>query len=241
MMLSLGDDGPHMLIRQRVEDRFPFPAALYQSVLLQDLQLMGNRRLGHIQHLGQVTDTNLRLKQHKQDPDPGGIPKCFEQFRQIIKFRLRRHQPADKFQPLPVKFIGFTAQFFFFHYLLVVMSLDPREKTSDKLWEYYYDETYKGIRKISTDLSSIEWFSKKKIKTTANLHQAVLQMMYDIVKFTDRKNKKSMLSVIDTPHLKEIKDNAILLASANEYAAKEIVRNFERVQDELKELKQSQK
>lgn len=66
-------------------------------------------------------------------------------------------------------------------------------------------------------------------------------MMYDIVKFTDRKNKKSMLSVIDTPHLKEIKDNAILLASANEYAAKEIVRNFERVQDELKELKQSQK
>ena len=132
-------------------------------------------------------------------------------------------------------------QFFFFHYLLVVMSLDPREKTSDKLWEYYYDETYKGIRKISTDLSSIEWFSKKKIKTTANLHQAVLQMMYDIVKFTDRKNKKSMLSVIDTPHLKEIKDNAILLASANEYAAKEIVRNFERVQDELKELKQSQK
>ena len=132
-------------------------------------------------------------------------------------------------------------QFFFFHYLLVVMSLDPKEKTSDKLWEYYYDETYKGIRKISTDLSSIEWFSKKKIKTTSNLHQAVLQMMYDIVKFTDRKNKKSMLSVIDTPHLKEIKDNAILLASANEYAAKEIVRNFERVQDELKELKQSQK
>ena len=83
-------------------------------------------------------------------------------------------------------------QFFFFHYLLVVMSHDPREKTSDKLWEYYYDETYKGIRKISTDLSSIEWFSKKKIKTTANLHQAVLQMMYDIVKFTDRKNKKSI-------------------------------------------------
>lgn len=132
-------------------------------------------------------------------------------------------------------------QFFFFHYLLVVMSLDPKEKTSDKLWEYYYDETYKGIRKISTDLSCIEWFSKKKIKTASNLHQAVLQMMYDIVKFTDRKNKKSMLSVIDTPHLKEIKDNAILLASANEYAAKEIVRNFERVQDELKELKQSQK
>lgn len=132
-------------------------------------------------------------------------------------------------------------QFFFFHYLLVIVSLDPREKTSDKLWEYYYDETYKGIRKISSNLSSIEWFSQKKIKITANLHQAVLQMMYDMVKFTDRKNKKSILSVIAAPHLKDIKDNAILLASANEYAAKEIVRNFERVQDELKELKLSQK
>ena len=132
-------------------------------------------------------------------------------------------------------------QFFLFHYLLVVMSLAPEENTSEKLWEYYYDETYKGIRKISSELSNVEWFSKKKIKITANLQKSILNMMIDIVKLTDRKDKKSMLCVIDTPYLTEIKDNAILLASANEYAAGEIVRNFERIQDELKELKLSQK
>jgi hypothetical protein len=34
MMLTLGNDGPHMVIRQRVENRFSFPTAFDQSVLL---------------------------------------------------------------------------------------------------------------------------------------------------------------------------------------------------------------
>ena len=52
-------------------------------------------------------------------------------------------------------------QFFFFHYLLVIMALDPNEKTTDKQWEYYYGEVYNSVRKISSELSNIEWFSKK--------------------------------------------------------------------------------
>ena len=130
-------------------------------------------------------------------------------------------------------------QFFFFHYLLIVMSLYPNEETSDKLWEYYYDETYGEIRKISSQLLNIEWFSKKKTKIAGNLQKAALHIMMEIAKCSGKTKKDSLLCVLDTSWLNEIKDNALLLAESNEHLVNEITNNYERVQLELKNLKYS--
>lgn len=128
-------------------------------------------------------------------------------------------------------------QFFFFHIHLVELSLYPEEETPNKLWEYYYDKIYDSAKKISKDVSSIEWFSKKKIKVMDDLQQSVLEAMIDIVKFTDKKNKSSILCILDKLWLKKIKDNAILLTDSDEYVAKEITKNYDKVQCELKNLK----
>ena len=122
-------------------------------------------------------------------------------------------------------------QFFFFHYLLVIMALDPNEKTSDKQWEYYYSEVYNGVRKISSELLSIEWFSKKARKTTGNLQEAVLNVMINIAKNPDKGS--GILRTVNEPWLEKIKDNAILLAKGEDYYAKRIAENYEKIQHEL--------
>ena len=122
---------------------------------------------------------------------------------------------------------------------MVELSLYPEEETPNKLWEYYYDKIYDSAKKISKDASSIEWFSKKKIKVMDDLQQSVLEAMVDIVKFTDKKNKSSMLCILDKLWLKKIKDNAILLTDSDEYFEKEITKNYDKVQCELKKLKKS--
>jgi len=126
-------------------------------------------------------------------------------------------------------------QFFFFHYLLVIMALDPNEKTTDKQWEYYYSEVYNSVRKISSELSNIEWFSKKARTTTGNLQEAVLNAMINIAK---NPNKKSgILRTVNAPWLKKIKDTALMLANGEEYYAKEIAENYEKIQRELANTK----
>lgn len=122
-------------------------------------------------------------------------------------------------------------QFFFFHYLLVIMALDPKEKTSDKQWEYYYSEAYNGVRKISSELLNIEWFSKKAKTTTDNLQEAVLNVMINIAKNPDKKS--CILRTVNASWLEKIKNNAIVLANGEEYYAKEIVKNYEKIQLEL--------
>ena len=126
-------------------------------------------------------------------------------------------------------------QFFFFHYLLVIMALDPNERTSDKQWEYYYSEVYNGVRKISSELSNIEWFSKKAKTTTGNLQEAVLNVMINIAKKTDKSNR--ILRTVNTSWLEKIKNNAIVLVNGEEYYAKEIAENYEKIQRELANTK----
>lgn len=128
-------------------------------------------------------------------------------------------------------------QFFFFDYLLIVISLDPSEETPDKLWEYYYDKIYNGIRNISSQLLNIEWLTKKKTITAGNLEKAVLHVMMDIAKCSGKTKKDSLISVLDQTWLNEIKDNSLALAESNQYAVKQITNNYDRLHEKLKELK----
>ncbi len=140
-------------------------------------------------------------------------------------------------QEKTLKSILSNVHFFFFDYLLIVLSLDPDEETPDKLWEYYYDETYNGIKKISSELSNLEWFSKTKSKTSGELQIAVLSIMTDMVKASGRSNREGLSQIIDNPMLRVVKNKAILLADSHEYYKEEIIKNYEQIQEELDNLK----
>ena len=128
-------------------------------------------------------------------------------------------------------------QFFFFRYLLVVISLDPSEHTSSKLWEHYYDTMEEDIRKITNGLSDIEWFSKKKSKVITELHKCYLHLLIEMSKALDNQKEDAVKRIVGDPMLKKIKDNALLLAIDNEREGKEIVENFEKAQKYLNNLK----
>lgn len=118
--------------------------------------------------------------------------------------------------------------FFFFHYWLIAVSIDPNEKTPDKLWEHYYDEVCDDLKKISSQLSTIQWFSKSKSKIADNLQKAVLHIR---IRISEHANKKeTLIRILHEPSFKEVKDNAMLLTNAEEYTAKEIVKNYEEIQ-----------
>ena len=140
-------------------------------------------------------------------------------------------------QEKTLKSILSDVQFFFFNYLLIILSLDPDEETPDKLWEYYYDETYNGIKKISSELSNLEWFSKTKSKISGELQIAVLSIMVDMIKSSGRNNREGLSQIIDNPMLHIVKDKAILLAGSHEYYKEEIINKYEEIQKELDRLK----
>lgn len=131
-------------------------------------------------------------------------------------------------------------QCLFFYYLLVVCSLHTDEETPNKLWEHYYDEIYNAVKKISLEISNIEWFSSKKSKTINKIQQSVLQLMIKITKFSSNDKKYTLKNSIDKDCFKKIKDNVLLLANVDEYTVKEIVRDYERIQEELRALESCQ-
>ena len=125
-------------------------------------------------------------------------------------------------------------QFFLFRYVLIAISLNPDEQTSSKSWKYYYDEVYEETKKISLKLSDVEWFSKKNFKIAFNLRKAVLNIMVDLAKPSVENKKKALMDTLQSSWLKEINDNALLLANFNEYVAKEIKKNYKKIELELK-------
>lgn len=131
-------------------------------------------------------------------------------------------------------------QFLFFYYLLVVYSLHPDEETPNKLWDHYYDKIYNAVQKISLEISNIEWFSCKKSKALNKVQQSVLQLMVDIAKSSGNDKKNGLVNSIDIDCFKNIKDNVLLIANEDEYMVKEIIRNYDRVQEELKALESCQ-
>lgn len=124
-------------------------------------------------------------------------------------------------------------QFFLFRYVLIAISLDPSEEVSLNMWEYYYDEVYNETKNISLQLSNIEWFSKKNSRIAFNLRKAILNIMADLVKNSGKNKKEGLIETVQSSWIKEIKDNALLLTTSNDRISKEIIENYDKIEDEL--------
>ena len=115
MLQTLVDDGLHMIVRQRVKNRFSLPPGLDQPGVFQGLELVGNGGLGHPQQRRNITDAHLRLKQYIQNPYPGGISEDSEQLRQVIQRVLAGQLLLDLFHDLVMGVDKLTA----FHIIAV--------------------------------------------------------------------------------------------------------------------------
>ena len=119
----------------------------------------------------------------------------------------------------------------FFHCWAAVLDFTDLEEVSDTSWKHHHDEIFEGLRKISSSLSEIEWFSKrKKVKTTA-LRRAILGMRADTINFSN--NRDIVLNAIKSPLLKDIKENALALSNADDYYMQEIIKDYDKIQQEL--------
>ena len=67
MIHAHGDDGLYMFIRQGIEHHFSVPSCLDQLGRPQDLQLMGDGRLIHLQVIADLSDILFSLKQIIKD------------------------------------------------------------------------------------------------------------------------------------------------------------------------------
>lgn len=124
-------------------------------------------------------------------------------------------------------------EFFLFHCVLIAMSLNPNEEMSDNTWEYYYDQAHDDTKKISLELSNIEWFSKNNIKIASDLQMAVLNIRVELIKCSGKPKRERLIDTIRSSYVKEIKDNAILLANDNDRVVKNIIENYDKIEDEL--------
>ena len=129
-------------------------------------------------------------------------------------------------------------QHFYFQYLLVVMSLDPEEHVPDKLWEHYYDSLLEDIKNIMRGLNEIEWFSKKKEKTTTELYKGFINLWITMNKALDIERECSVKEIVADPALKDIKVNAMLLAVDNSRVGEEIEKNYNEAEAYLEELRE---
>ena len=78
MIEPLLKNGSDMIVCQRVENGFAFPAVFNQFALLQHAQLMGYGRLAHTQYLRNIANTKLRLKQSDQYSLSCGFSENFD-------------------------------------------------------------------------------------------------------------------------------------------------------------------
>ena len=129
-------------------------------------------------------------------------------------------------------------QFFYFRYLLVVMSLDPEEQTSSGLWDYYYDSLQEDIKKITHGLSEIRWFSQKKEKTITELQREFLKLLFAMSKELDSQKEYAVKKLVGNPVLKDIRDYALSLSGENDRAGEEIAADYKKAEAYLEELKE---
>ena len=128
-------------------------------------------------------------------------------------------------------------QFFFFDFLLVVMSFYPDEDESEEVWKYHYEKIYKDTKEISAKLSSIEWFSPIKTKNTNDLQKAIIKIMIYIAKTSNKKEFESINHIVNNNWLSKIKENALLLTNVNEYTAQQIKYDYDEVFKHLENLR----
>ena len=122
------------------------------------------------------------------------------------------------------------------HCHLAAISLDPEEKATERLWDYHYEKLEDEIRNISIQLSEIEWFSKKNAQAAFKLQKAALLIRIDMAK--EPHPKRSIEYILRTPSIKDLKENAVALASPDSHDAQEIYSNYEKMLSELESLKE---
>ena len=76
-------DGLYVVICQAIAYQLSLAAVFHQLGLLQQPELVGNRRLAGPYPVRQLLHKHLAVKQAAQDFDPGGIPEYLEQLRHI--------------------------------------------------------------------------------------------------------------------------------------------------------------
>ena len=128
-------------------------------------------------------------------------------------------------------------RFIFFHSWMVAMSLNSDEETPKTLWKYHYDEIYDVIKKTSSGISQIEWIWFQKKKETNKLNKAIIKLLMDMVKGSDKSEKDCLICLIENPALREAKEIAFSLSKNHEHYTETIESDFNSLQKELKQWK----
>ena len=121
-------------------------------------------------------------------------------------------------------------RFFLFRYMLIAITYDAEEgEIPDTLWEHFYENLQEDIRKITDDLSSIDWILKRNEKKTSAMYVHFLELLFVMSK--ESKNKgNAVKAIMGLPDIKAIKDIAISLSKHRKADIDEIINNFEKAE-----------
>lgn len=130
-----------------------------------------------------------------------------------------------------------NVRFFFFRYMLIAISYNAEEgEVPDTLWEHFYDNLQEDIRKITDELSSIDWILKRNEKKTSAMYVHFLELLIEMRRVES--NKENAVKVIMIhPSVKEIKEIAIELGKHQKNIIDEIVNNFKKAEGFLNGVK----
>ena len=93
---TLAHNGDDMVVIQAVKDAFALPAGLDQVGIAQQPELMGHRRLGHAQGLGEVIDAQFLFQQGGNNAQTAVVRKDLEHFAEPFQFRVGGHLAEDR-------------------------------------------------------------------------------------------------------------------------------------------------
>ncbi len=123
----------------------------------------------------------------------------------------------------------------FLHYYLSVLSADPNEKTSQQMWNHYYDRIESCIDDISTCLSNLDWFRKKHLNNANDIHYAVLQLRISLYKNNRQSKEDAVRSILNHSAFDDIEEKSLLYAK-NDYDKKSIEEYSDKAKEEIEKL-----
>ncbi len=121
-----------------------------------------------------------------------------------------------------------NVRFFFFRYMLMAIPYDAEEgEVPETLWEHFYDNLQESIRKITDDLSSIDWILKKNEKKTTAMHKHFLELLIEMSIVSESK-EIAVKAILGHSAIEDIKDITIVLGKHRKDDIDEIVSNFQK-------------
>ena len=85
MFLAHRNDGLYMIVGQKIDHGLSIPSGSDQLGRPEDLQLMGDGGLVHLQEFADLGHASFLFKETIEDADPGGIREILEQLRYIVE------------------------------------------------------------------------------------------------------------------------------------------------------------